>query len=92
MASQPVQTKGANKPGVRSQQPPRPRVTDSAHEPVDLDDPRLLPAELRRKIEPAVVVASLEAQIEEIRAGRAVGTDGDAFFAEWGRELKRLGA
>jgi hypothetical protein len=92
MASQPVQTKGASKPGVRSQQPPRPRAADRAHELVDLADPRLLPTELRRKVDPAVVVASLEAQIEEIRAGRAVGTDGDAFFAEWGQELKRLGA
>lgn len=92
MASQPVQTKGASKPGVRSPKPPRPRAAERAHGPIGLDDPRLLPTELQRKADPTEVVAALEAQIEEIRAGRAVGTDGDAFFAEWGRELKRLGA
>ena len=92
MASQPVQTQVAKKPAGRAPQPPRPRAADRAREAVELDHRPLLPAELRQKADPASVVAGLDAQIEEIRAGRAAGSEGDAFFAEWGRELKRLGA
>jgi hypothetical protein len=92
VASQPIATKGTNKPGAKPKQAPRARAADRSNRPVDLDDPRLLPPELREKVDPAQVIASLEAQIKEIKAGRTVGIDGDAFFAEWGQELKRLGA
>lgn len=88
MASQPARDQLSVRP-ARPTQPPRPRSTSEVDRSADLDALDVLPSELRVKVDPAVVVASLQAQIEEIRAGRAVGIDGDSFFAEWDQRLKR---
>ena len=93
MASQPARNRLASSPAAKPKQPLRPRAVEAS----DLDAPddldlRLVPPSMREKVDPAVVIASLNAQIEEIRTGRAVLIDGDEFFAEWDEELKRLGA
>lgn len=91
MASQPARNQRPDRP-TRPKQAPRPRSASKVDGSADLNDLDVLPPELRVKVDPAVVVASLQAQIEEIRAGRAVGIDGDSFFSEWDQELKRRGA
>lgn len=76
MASQPARSRSLNRPGAPSV--PRPRVARS----LDLDEPQGIPPAFLEKADPAQVLASLEQQVEKIRAGRARGTDGDEILRE----------
>lgn len=58
--------------------PPRPRAAT----PRDFDDPDLIPPSFREKVDPAVVGASLDRQIEQIRTGRARGIDAEDVLRE----------
>lgn len=76
MAGQPARIRSDRR--LSNAPPPRPR----AAAPRDFDDPDLIPPSFREKVDPAVVGASLDRQIEQIRAGRARGVDAEDVLRE----------
>ena len=76
MASQPARIRSGRR--LINGSLPRPR----AAVPRDLDDPDLIPPSFREKVDLAAVGASLDRQIEKIRAGQARGIDAEDVLRE----------
>lgn len=76
MAGQPARSRSDRR--LSKAPPQRPR----AAAPRDSDDPDRVPPSFRETVDPAVVGASLDRQIEQIQAGRARGIDAEDVLRE----------